>query len=213
MKERCFRCVCCCRKTQCESSQYDMIHWVTWGLGWSGCRWGRIIPLLTLQLVPIRRLWSPPCQPRQQVNTREGLRASLRPGHPRETPELGVLREASEQRCVAVCGSEHPAASSDSASYCLRIALSSRMGGEQQRGSRRGERKALPLPQRSGQSQRSSAGSRRCSLSPYRLCCLQRLSDKQICRKYSQQPVRGLRCFVSSLYAAVLMKSVFLVLF
>lgn len=170
------------KKTQCNTSQYYMIYWVTCGLGWSGCRWGKMkhrsgcIPLLTLQLVPIWGLWSPPCQHRLLVNTRDGTSAYiLRPGEPRETPEFGVLWEAPEQPSIGGCGSEHPAASPGSASYCLRIALSSRMGGEE-RGRRRGE-KGPPPPHRSGQSQRCSTGSRRCSLSPYRLCCLHRLSE------------------------------------
>ncbi len=42
---------------------------------------------------------------------------------------------------------------------------------------RRGGEKSPPPPLSSGQSQRSSAGSRRCSLSPYRLCCLQGQSE------------------------------------
>ncbi|CAB1415563.1 unnamed protein product [Pleuronectes platessa] len=61
-----------------------------------------------------------------------------------------------------------------SASYCLRIALSSRMGDEEGRG---GGEKSPPPPHRSGQSQRCSAGSRRCPLSPYRLRCLQGPSE------------------------------------
>lgn len=62
----------------------------------------------------------------------------LRPGEPGETPDLGVPREASVQPCDGGCGDEHPAASSGSASYCLRIALSSRIGWEESGGAGRG---------------------------------------------------------------------------
>lgn len=59
----------------------------------------------------------------------------LRPG---ERGEVGVPQGASVQSCDSECGAEHPAASSGSASYCLRIALSSRMGGEERGGEGRG---------------------------------------------------------------------------
>lgn len=110
----------------------------------------------------------------------------LRPGEPGKTPDLGVPREVSVQPCDGGCGAEHPAASSGSASYCLRIALSSRIGWEERGGAGRGGEAAeessarsdeSPPPRlRSGQSQRCSAGSHCCSLSPYRLCCLQEQS-------------------------------------
>ncbi len=59
----------------------------------------------------------------------------LRPGEPGETPAVAVLWRASVQPCDGGCGDQHPAATHNSASYCLRIALSSRMGGEERGGS------------------------------------------------------------------------------
>lgn len=67
----------------------------------------------------------------------------LTPGEPEGTP--GVWREARLQPCdYGGYVTKHPAASSSSASYCLRIALSSRRGGGGGRGA--ATRRALPLP-------------------------------------------------------------------
>lgn len=63
----------------------------------------------------------------------------LGPSEPGETPDLVVPREAPLQPCDGGCSAEHPAASSGSVSYCLRIAPSSRMGGEERREEGRGE--------------------------------------------------------------------------
>ncbi|CAJ1080483.1 Hypothetical predicted protein [Xyrichtys novacula] len=58
-----------------------------------------------------------------------GSERILRPGEPRGAPGVHEPRAVSEQPRDGGCEAEHPAASSGSASYCLRIAPSSRMGG------------------------------------------------------------------------------------
>lgn len=84
----------------------------------------------------------------------------LEPDEPGETPvqvDVGVPSGASEQPCDREWGAEHPAASSGSASYCLHIALSSRMGGEEMEAGEEiqyrgrggeGSRETLPSSQR-----------------------------------------------------------------
>lgn len=193
MKEHCFQCVCCC--TQWAPST---LHWVQKNTVWN---------------IPIRHdSLSHMGAGLVRVQVREDYSATHHSvGSHTESVESALSAQAAGEHTgwfEGITKAERNArarrpARSVRAAVCRRMWLRASCsllwlcvllsphrsvlqdGRRAAEGSRRGERKALPLPHRFGQSQRCSAGSRRCSLSPYRLCCLHRLSDNS---KPSQQP-------------------------